>query len=156
MANLKNFSYCSQSLIKFYKMIKNYNFDDITDERLEYLDKVVLKYKLYCTNRTFGYLSRAIFSAERMIVSGRTMGLLNEAEMLYFYINVVDPELKFLEASEVSSKIEDVKAICHENFYYYDGNLIKYERAYNRKFNIIDIDDLWSRNSIKLVRAPKE
>jgi len=36
------------------------------------------------------------------------------------------------------------------------ANLIKYERAYNRKFNIMDIDDLWSRNSIKLVRAPKE
>ena len=142
-----------KTLYKFYGMIKNLNFYDICEERRNELNLIVKYHHKYYSSQTCGPLTMTFFTADKLIYSAKHYGLHNAAELAYFYINMVDPELKFLEIYECANMQQDVKPMCLANFHYYDAYMIHLERLYNERFEDYTPEELWSRESIKLVRA---
>lgn len=147
------YTYKKETLVKFYNMIKSCDFSSIDVERRKELDHIIQYHIYYYRSRTYGTLSMSFFTADKLIASSRSYGLINPAEMAYFYINMVDPDLKFLEIYELANMKEDIKPMCFANFHYYDSFIIQLEKEYNDYFNVFEPEALWSRNSVKFVRA---
>lgn len=137
------------SISKFYKTLKFTGFKKISQERKDELDIIVSKYEYYFKNMTDTKLALMSLLADRLITSSKTYGLLNGDEQAYFFVKMIDPELNHLALYEASNKIEDIKNNAIKDFNFYDKNLIILEKYLNERFHEYDVDDLWSRDSIK-------
>ena len=89
------------------------------------------------------------FAAERLTISYKTYGLLTKSEAAYFYINIIDPNLLFLEIYEAANMVQERRNFSFLNFGIYDQYLMYLEKMYNNYFLDYNPDDLWSREKIK-------
>jgi len=146
--------YCKYKniLISFYRNLNFKGFKTITDERKKELDKIVLKWFsfLHSANvyddRNLAFMSRV---AWRLICDSQVFGLENGDEIAYFFVNIVDPDLIFLECYEAANFKEDLIKYCQINFHIYDAKMIIIERYYNLRFKIYNPDELWTLERIK-------
>lgn len=118
-------------------------------ERRDFIDLYVQMWEPFFTNQSCGILTKMTFTAERMILSAKSFGLHNDDEKAYFYIKMIDPEFLMLEAYESANTKEELMHFCINNFGFYDKFLIGLEKKCNKRFNLIEIDELWSRERIK-------
>ena len=145
-----------KTIIKFYKNLKNINFSLIDEARKQELDYLLKLHEYYFCNNKEGTMIRAYFTSEKLLTSPKRFGLTNSAEIVYFYINIVDPKLRFLEIYECANTSDELKHNCLSEFQYYDKYLIVLERYYNMHFQIFGPNELWSKDSIKRTRIPKK
>lgn len=136
-------------ILRFYKYLGKINFKSIDLNRKEELDRLVKKYYTLFHSQTIGLGTLMTMTAEKLTTSYKCYGLLNKEEAAYFYINIVDPNLLFLEAYESANRTFEVKQLCLDNFEIYDKYLILLEKEFNKYFMIYDKDELWSRDQIK-------
>lgn len=136
-------------ILKFYQYLGKIDFTTITPERRNELNKIVAKYNYYFHKNSIGFLTLMTFVAERLTTSYKTYGLLDKNEAAYFYINIIDPNLLFLEVYESANMIQEQKDYSFLNFGIYDKYLMYLEKVYNNYFLDYDPDDLWSREQIK-------
>lgn len=137
------------SILNFYKTLKFTDFVTITPERKEELDEIVNKNMAFFKNQTEGTLSLMTLLAERLTASYKRFGLLNGDEKAYFFIKVLDPTLQHLSVYEAANTVSQLKELCLKNLKIFDKYLIFLEKSYNEKFQEYEIEDLWSRDSIK-------
>lgn len=137
-----------KTILKFYRIINFHGFDEITDERREELDEIVLKNKRFFISQATCRQALMTFLASKMITSSKNYGLKNGAEQAYFFINVLDPELQVLAVYEAANTQEEIKDLNLKNFYIYDKFLIALEKSYNVRFQKYQEDELWSRENI--------
>ena len=130
----------------FYKNLMFYGFKTINEERKRYLDELVNIFASVLRKHTVKDTMIAIILW--LTYNSQEYGLLNGDEQAYFLINIVDPNLLFLEAHEVANTKDDEKLLCIKYFNIYDPILIKLERKYNTYFNIYDLDEIWSFNRL--------
>jgi len=145
-------TYNGQTIVKFYGLVNKSAFLSISPERREELDRIVEGKMGLLTSNIITIPVLMTHTAEKLITSSKNFGLRNSDEMAYFYIMIVDPDLKFLEAFESASKVDELKEYCFNNFRIYDKTIIGLEKRLNRRFNIIGIPDLWARDSIDKTR----
>ncbi len=138
-----------RSINNFYRILRYQRFTTISEERKVELDALVEKWRYFFQNQTSGKQALMTYVAEKLTVSSKSIGLVNGDESAYFYVKMVDPELKFLEAYEMANKKEEIKQICEMNFGFYDMALIKLEYFLNLHFMEYEKDDLWTRESLK-------
>lgn len=137
------------SILNFYKTLKFTNFATITPERKEELDDIVNKNMPFFKNQTEGPLSLMNLLAERLTVSYKRFGLLNGDEKAYFYIKILDPTLQHLAVYEAANTVLEQRELAKKNLNIFDKYLIFLEKMYNEKFQEYEINDLWSRDSIR-------
>lgn len=136
-------------LIKFYKSLTNINYNDLTEERIKEINTLVSVWKEYFNVGIKNIKSLIFMSAHTLLFAKEKIGLKNDAEVIYFFIQMVDPSFMFLEAYECANTKEELKELCLKNFELYDPIIINFEKSLNKLFNFINIDDLWTRDSIK-------
>ncbi|MBE6156766.1 MAG: hypothetical protein E7161_03360 [Firmicutes bacterium] len=144
---------CKNILISFYKNLHFKGFKTITDDRKKELDDIVLKWFSIFHNtdninddKNIGFMSRV---AWRLICDSHYLGLNTGDEIAYFFVNIVDPELIFLECYEAANSKEELLKFCRMNFQTYDAKMIVVEKYYNERFRIFTPDELWTLERIK-------
>jgi len=146
---MPNYFFRKNSIIKFYHIININDFSSITEERQSELDEIVNTWKEHFISNSVGILTLMTYTSERLTTSSKKFGLNTKEELAYFYINIVDPVLLFLEIYESASKSDEIKNNCIKNFYFYDKFLIQLEKKYNDYFKKYNPEDLWSRELVK-------
>lgn len=136
-------------ILKFYQYIKMPNFESIDEQRRIELNTIINKYHYFFHNQTYGLLTLMTMVSEKLLTSYRNYGLLSKDELAYFYINMIDPTLQFLEVYESANKVPEIKEFCFKNFGICDKYLIELEKRYNLHFKDYTSEDLWSRETIK-------
>lgn len=136
-------------ILKFYQYIGLPNFETIDERRRTELNEVINKYYYFFHNQTCGLLTLMTMVSERLMTSYKNYGLLSKDEIAYFYINMIDSTLRFLEVYESANMIPEIKEFCFKNFGIYDKYLIELEKRYNLHFMDYTSEDLWSRETIK-------
>jgi len=136
-------------ILKFYKTMKFTKFKMLNEERKQELDLVVNKWTFFFKENISGYLSLMVKVSEKLMTSAKSFGLMNGDETAYFYIKLIDPDLKMLEIYECSNTKDEIKSFCLKNFGFYDNFFIFLERCYNERFHEYTSDELWTRDSIK-------
>lgn len=122
---------------KLLRIIKDANFYSISSDRLEKIDKIVDKFK-----RSYIILNESmkisiLFTSDKLIASYKTkFSLLDENELAYFFINVVDPELKLIELYNIANSKEELKELCFKECGLYPPLLIKIENRYSNYLEI--------------------
>jgi len=152
MYNKYEIKYNPRKLKCFYSSLSFTGFQCLKKERIPELDLLVLKNKCYFSIDTTNMASLATSSAIKLLENKVSYGLLNDDEVMYFFIKMIDPELKFLEAYECVMEKNELINTCLLNFGYYDNVMIYAERIYNQLFKKIELDDLLIRDSIKRIR----
>jgi len=136
-------------ILRFYHYLGKVDFTSITSDRRKELDKIVAKHTYYFQTQSAGFLTLMTFVAERLTISYKTYGLLTKSEAAYFYINIIDPNLLFLEIYEAANMVQERRNYSFLNFGIYDQHLMYLEKMYNNYFLDYNPDDLWSREKIK-------
>ena len=136
-----------ETIIRFYKFIRDVNFESLSDDDFERLDKAVEYWRYFFTNGTTGLLPAMSLTAERMITSNGRHEAKTWEEKAYFYIKTIDPNFMFLEAYESGNTIDEIKQLCYLNFHLYDSFLISLEKKLYKRLNLQE--DLWPRELIK-------
>lgn len=122
---------------KLLRIIKDANFYSISSDRLEKIDKLVDKFK-----RSYIILNESmkisiLFTSDKLIASYKTkFSLLDENELAYFFINVVDPELKLIELYNIANSKEELKELCFKECGLYPPLLIKIENRYSNYLEV--------------------
>lgn len=145
----RDYFYNKDDIKRFYASLKSVKFYELTEDVRKDIDATVDKYRYYFLNHANSQLCLMCFTAEKMLVSPKMFGCHTDAARLYFYIRMVDPDLKFLEVYEAANTKEQLKDLAYKNFHLYDGCLVKLERYLNRALKLYNEDDLWARESIK-------
>ena len=141
-------AYNRETILKFYRLLDFTYFIHLSKERIDEIDKVIEKNRIYFTKDTAILPTLMTFVAEKLLTSAQRYGLQNGDEIAYFYIKMIDSNLLFLEAFESANKEDELKDYCMRNFRIYDRMVINLEKALNKKLKIISNDDLWSRDTI--------
>ena len=136
-------------ILKFYQYLGKIDFTTITNDRRKEIDLIVAKHNYYFKTNSIGFLTLMTFVAERLTTSYKTYGLLDKNEAAYFYINIIDPNLLFLEVYEAANMKQEQKDFSFLNFGIYDKYLMFLEKTYNDYFLDYNPNDLWSREQIK-------
>jgi len=87
---MKRNIYDKNVLYKFYKIVGQCDFSEITLDRKQEIDLLVEKHKYYFINSTCGLLALMTYVAEKLIVSSKSIGLLTISECAYFYVKIVE------------------------------------------------------------------
>jgi len=136
-------------LDRFYRSLHFKGFKYITNERQQELDQIVLNWYDFFHAENLEMLELMSSVTKFFNAYEEVMNLKTDDEFLYFYINIVDPELLLLECYESANKKEDIKKLCYINFKIYDARLIFIEKHYNKIFNKYHKDSLWTLERIK-------
>lgn len=136
----------------FYASLNYNNFQNITNERLQEIDALVYEFKNKFFENEISAFEKAYKASLKLTKQFTKYKLKTSDEALYFYIKLVDPELKMFEAYECISNIKELRIVCTENFGYYDRKLIMFEKTLNKKFSLFDPNELWMRDTIKRTR----
>ena len=152
MYNKYEIHYSYRRMQKFYSSLYFTRFEKLDLERRDFLDALVKKNKLYFHMDTTDTASVATSTATKLVESSIKDAFLNDDEVIYFFIKMVDPEFRFLEVYESVMNIKEMQMTSILNFGYYDNVLIHLEKVYNKKFQVFGPDELWTRESIKRTR----
>lgn len=120
------------SILNFYKNLKFTGFKTISPDRKKELDVIVEKNIYYFRNNTETKLTLMTVLAEKLTTSAKNYGLLNGDEQAYFFVKMLDPELKYLILYDISNNTEDIKP--GRKIEFYDKYLIILEKYYYRQF----------------------
>ena len=113
--------YNREQLKKFYSSLKWNNFKNLTLERMSEIDNLVIGYKNNLP-RAFTYTTPSImYRTSEILMHENNFGFQNTDELLYFYIQVVDSNLKFLELATLAESKEEFKKMCVMQFGIYDN-----------------------------------
>ena len=145
----------TNSIKKFYSILKFTGFRNLSEERKEILDTYIAIHRDSFLENSCGPVSLACYTSEKLTTNPRKFSIENDDERVYVYIKILDPDFKFLEAYEMANLQDEVRAICLANFHYYDSNMVLFERKYNALFKEFLPEDLWARESLKRARLPK-
>ncbi len=152
---MQRFDFKKETISRFYSELfgsmEFSNFESIDEERKAELDKLASMWRFRLQTAANGFKSRMNLLAEKLTISYKTtFKLKNGDEVAYFYIQTLDPELRFLEIYEVGNTIEDIRNLCMLNYRIFDKKLIKLEKLLNDRMQQIDSFDLIERESIRL------
>ena len=145
----------TNSIKKLYFILKFTGFRNLSKERKEILDRYIAIHRDNFLENSCGPVSLACYTAEKLTTNPKKFTIENDDERVYVYIKILDPDFKFLEAYEMANLQDEVRAICLLNFHYYDSNMVLFERKYNALFKEFSPEDLWTRESLKRARLPK-
>lgn len=137
-----------KNILRFYQVIAFPDFMDITDERKVELDDLVKKWTYYFRQKATGKLTLMTILSEKLTVSAKWFGLLTNSERAYFYIQMVDPELKHLVIHEITNTKEEHKQYLR----IYDSNLLALEKAFNFRFKQYDLEELRTQDDESLIK----
>lgn len=134
---------------KLFTMIgTNLDFSSISEDKLIELRKSAKNYIEKILKIEDLTPNKVLITSERLITSSNTKFNINtKEELAYFFINAVDPELKFLEAYEQTQDKESLKRLCFINFGIYIPALFKIEKIYNDYYRLYE--DLCYRDSLR-------
>ena len=113
--------YNKEQLKKFYSSLKWHNFKNLTLERMNELDNLVMNYKNILP-KAFTYSTPSLmYRTSEILMHENNFGFQNTDELLYFYIQVVDSNLKFLELATLAQSKEEFKKMSIMQFGIYDN-----------------------------------
>ncbi len=136
-----------ESILKFYRSVKNADFTSITDERRKELDMIIFKTRKYIDNKAVGGLiSQMSCTAEKLTTSCNKLGLETIDELAYYYVHMVDLSLSFLNTvrdllTQEGTTKADLRERCFKVLGIYDSNLIELEYKYDKYFNNREFGD---------------
>ena len=131
-------NYCKEIINKFYSSLKFNKFKNISKERMAEIDNIATYWSerlRYNDNDTPTVMTIIV---NQLFASRQKFNLVNDDEVLYFYIKVVDSKFKFLELSQIAKDKKELVILLIRYFGIYDNVIIYLEENLDRRLQELE------------------
>lgn len=137
--NLETF-YDIDTMKKFYHFLNFGKFQSLSTERMKEIEEIANKFKNETTSRYKNKMSVMEITANRLLASSQSLGLLNGDEIAYFYIKVVDDSLLYLNLAYLAKDKDELIEFCKRQFGVYDNVIIQIEKYLVNRLDALQIE----------------
>ncbi len=118
--------YNHEQMKKFYNSLKWTHFNNLTLARMQELDKMATAFRTSIFE-SIKSTPRVMYRTSELLMHSNKFNFQDNDELIYFYIKVVDSNLKFLELATLAKSKEELKALSMNHFGIYDNVIILME-----------------------------